>query len=129
VNLARVILLLSAAAFAGFGVWGLAAPAGMLGMVEVTAVTPTARTELRAFYGGLELGIAVFLVVCLARRDRVGIGLLASAITLTTVALARGTSAVLDGPVSPLIYYLLIAEVVGAVLSIAGWRLATQASH
>ena len=124
----RVVLFLSAVAFAGFGVWGLVAPAEMIAMVEVTAATPTARAELRSFYGGLQLGIAGFFLVCLARRDRVAVGLLASTILIGSIAVARGTSGAEDGPVARPILYLLATEVTAAVLSAVGWRMAAAAA-
>jgi hypothetical protein len=126
VTLARVFLALSALTFAGFGVAFLAAPAGMGGLVEVWADSPTARADVRATYGGFELGFAAFLFACLARREWTAAGLLASTLALAGFAAARSGSALLDGPVSPLTFVLVAAEAAGAVMSLAGWRLAAR---
>jgi hypothetical protein len=128
VNLPSVFLLLSALTFAAFGVAFLVAPVAMIGLVELGASSPTARAEVRAMYGGLELGIAAFLFACLARRERVAAGLLCSTIALAGLALARGASIVLDGPVEPIMYWLAAAEVGGVVMSAVGWRLAVRSA-
>ena len=40
------------------------------------ATGPSALTEIRAFYGGLQVGIGVFLVWCMRLQDRIATGLL-----------------------------------------------------
>jgi hypothetical protein len=64
--LARLSLGLTAAAFGGFGAWLLVKP-DALGKVGVEVPTPAARAEIRAFYGGLELGMAAFFAAAAAR--------------------------------------------------------------
>ena len=65
----RMVLGMSAVGWLGFGVWLYANP---LNLVEVglTADTGLGRTEVRAFYGGFEIGIAAFLLWCALRRER-----------------------------------------------------------
>ena len=57
----RLALKVAAAGFVGFGLWGLLAPTTMLELVGVHLTTPAAGAEARAYYGGLELGFAIFL--------------------------------------------------------------------
>jgi hypothetical protein len=71
----RLILALSAAAFLGFGLAFIISPAAMAGLVDLLVITPTAHTEIRAMYGGLEIGIGVVLLTLLGRREHVVIGL------------------------------------------------------
>lgn len=118
----RVVLLVSAGAFAFFGAWALVAPANQLALVDVGLPNATATADTRAQYGGFTLGMGVFLFVCVARREWTSAGLAASACTLSGFVLARGASVVIDGSVRPVIFYLMAGEGSGAVLSFVGWR-------
>jgi hypothetical protein len=60
------VLVLAALGFLGFGVAIVAAPEAVLGRVGISA-TPAGVVELQAFYGGLELGLAAFLLACAAK--------------------------------------------------------------
>jgi len=64
-----VVLALCALGFLGFGLWMLLAPAGALSKIGVEATSPVGLVELRAFYGGLELGLGLFLGLCLWRPE------------------------------------------------------------
>ena len=56
-----VVLALCALGFFGFGLWLLVDPAGALGKIGIAALSPTGTVELRAFYGGMEIGLGLFL--------------------------------------------------------------------
>lgn len=56
-HLARLSLGITAGALAGFGTWLLLRPQA-LSRVGVELPSPTARAEIGAFYGGLEIGLA-----------------------------------------------------------------------
>jgi hypothetical protein len=89
-NSSRLLLLIDASVFASFGVWGLIAPASMLSDLGVALTTPQALTEIRAMYGGFELGFAAFLGASAISRAPVSRGsLLAAACTLSGFGLAR----------------------------------------
>jgi hypothetical protein len=122
----RGVLLVSACAFAVFGAWAFADPAGQVGLVDVGTPTATARADTRAQYGGFTFGMGVFLLVCFARRSWTGPGLAACACTLSGFVLARAFSVALEGPVAPSIFYLMACEGSGAVLSFVGWRVAAR---
>lgn len=61
-----VVLLLCGLGFLGFGLWLLTDPAA-LERVGIAATSKIGQVELRAFYGGMELGLGVFLLLCAAR--------------------------------------------------------------
>jgi hypothetical protein len=63
--LAYIYLGLAALMFLGFGAILLFAPKKLERWVGVTATTPQGLTELRAFYGGLEIGLGLFCIACL----------------------------------------------------------------
>lgn len=61
---AIIVLVLAALGFLGFGAWLLVDPVGGLGRVGIGSLNPAGTIELRAFYGGLEVGLAIFLLAC-----------------------------------------------------------------
>ena len=78
-RLARGVLILGALVFAAIGIGCVLVPTELMGAVDVALPTAVARTEIRAFYGGLEVGVAVFLTICAVRTDWVPLGLTALA--------------------------------------------------
>ena len=64
-----IVLALCALGFLGFGAWLLVEPTGALAKIGIGATTPTGLVELRAFYGGLEIGLGLFLGWCLLRPE------------------------------------------------------------
>lgn len=112
----QVVLWLSAFLFLAFG-------AGCLVYPELLAqlglpVQPVWRTEIRAFYGGLEIGLAAFLILCTRRPIWVLPGLLASALILGAVGTARLLGIVLDGPAKNMVI-AVAAELGGSALAAA----------
>lgn len=63
------VLVLAALGFLGFGLWLLVDPVGGLAGVGIAGTTAAGVVELRAFYGGLEVGFGLFLLICSARPD------------------------------------------------------------
>lgn len=112
---ARVSLVFTAAAFGGFGVWLTVDPAA-LSAVDVGVGSATARTEIRAFYGGLELGLAAFFALAATRPRWFEAGLTAQLLGLGGAGLMRGLSAVLDGGASAFMGSLVAAELVGGAI-------------
>ena len=68
-NFAIVVLVLAGLGFLGFGLWLVVDPAGGLATVDIAATSPAGLIELRGFYGGLELGLGVFFLMCAARAS------------------------------------------------------------
>jgi hypothetical protein len=63
--LAYIDLGLAARMFLGFGAILLFAPKKLETWVGVMATTPPSLTELRAFFGGLEIRLGLFCIACL----------------------------------------------------------------
>ncbi len=118
---------LGALGFIGFGLAFLLAP-GLLGLVELDASTPSARSDVRAVYGGIELGVGVFLAVCVRRPAWHRAGLTAQALTLGGAALGRVASLAADGLPRPLVLGLGALELLGAVLAVVALRALRDAS-
>lgn len=111
-----IVLWLSALLFLAFGVGCLIQPE-LLTQFGLP-VQPVWRTELRAFYGGLEIGLATFLILCARRPAWVLPGLLAAALVLGCVGTARLLGMALDGPVRNMLV-AMVAELSGCALAVA----------
>jgi hypothetical protein len=120
-RLARVSLWLAAIAFAGAGIAFLAAPS-LLHLVDIAPGTATARSDARAMFGGLELGIAALLGLCARRPETLHIGLVAQALAFGGLVLGRLVSLAADGVPARITFGLWAAESLGAALAIVAAR-------
>lgn len=113
----KAVLIVAGLMYLGFGLAFLLAPAELGGWVHLGAEHPVARTELRAFYGGLEIGLAAFLLLCARRPRWIAPGLLASALAFGCTAAARVVGMALDGSTGTLVIGILLVEAAFAVAS------------
>jgi hypothetical protein len=122
-KLQRGLLALSAIAFGGFGGWFLLSPSALADLAEIGVSGPSARAEVRAMYGGLELGVAAFLFWAWLRPERVAIGLWAALFAFGGLAAGRAAGIALEGGVvAGAIWGALAAEVVACLLLVWGIR-------
>lgn len=119
-HLARFSLVLTALVFAGFGVVLLLDPT-TIASTGVVLSTPEAKTEIRAFYGGLELGLALFFALSAARPAWFQAGLAAQAASLGGAALARLFGMIVDDSLTIMMALLFAAEAAGSLLGL--WAL------
>ncbi len=89
VSFPRVVVLLSAVPFAGIGLAFLVSPEGMVALIGLSLRDATAQADIRAVYGGLQLGRAGFLAYCVFYSSFVRPGLVAQ---ITAVQRARPCS-------------------------------------
>ena len=120
-RLAQISLWLAAAAFAAAGATFTLAP-GLLRLVELAPATPTARSDVRAVFGGLELGIAGALAVCARRPAWRPVGLLLQGLAFGGLALGRLLSLGLDGVPGRITFALWMPELLGATLAVVALR-------
>lgn len=109
-----VVTVIIAVFFAAMGVFALAAPARLVAPFAIALNSSTARSEIRAVYGGFGLAIAAVLAVAIADPGlRPGI-LVAVAAALAGMAFGRVAS-VVDGRSHfyPNWFYFIV-ETVGA---------------
>ncbi len=119
--LAKVVLWLLGIGFLGFGAWALGAPHSFSEFVQFSLNSNLAVTEMRAFYGGLELGLGSFFILGALRPDLTKAALTAGAITMTTVAAGRLFGMFVDGSTGTLLLSVLGVEIVSAVACV--WAL------
>jgi len=113
----KAVLIVSGLMYLVFGVAFLFAPAKLGAWVHLDAAHPVARTELRAFYGGLEIGLAVFLCLCAWRSEWVKAGLLAAALIFGCTAAGRVVGMAVDGARGTAVVAILVVEVAFAVVA------------
>ena len=70
-NLARLTIAVSAMIFLFFGCYGLFAPDSLAALIGWIPEHSDAIVEIRAMYGGLELGAGFLLLYCLFDKDRI----------------------------------------------------------
>ena len=111
----RALLAFLAAFVLVAGVATLVAPASVLQHAGLSA-TASGTTEIRAFYGGLQVGLAGFLFWCLRERTLIFAGLLLEALVVGGVGIARVLGMLIDR--APTAYHLanLAVEVSTVVL-------------
>lgn len=118
-NLSRIALITAASGFAGFGIACLVRPKSMLKRVDVRASSSRGTTELRAMYGGLELGLGVFFAAAAAKPEWSRPALVAQTLGLGALAASRLAGILADHPRGPLMKVLFVAESSAAVLGAA----------
>lgn len=91
-----IAIFITAAAWAGFAVWLGMNPGTLLAAFGVDVSTPQMLTEVRAFYGGVEMAIAAAMIV-LWWRDELFAALLVGRLPLVGSASGRCIGLVLDG--------------------------------
>ena len=116
-------LWIGAIGFAFFGLWLLLRPRALAG-VGIPADNANARAEIRAMYGGLELGVAAFLGFCLMRPEWTEPGLWFQLLALGGLALGRLIGiAVERGGTSRILWLFAGLEVVGVAITVAALAL------
>lgn len=122
--LARASILLAACCFAGFGVWFLSDPTGTGALVEIPVGTPTARVDFRATYGGFNLGVAVFLLLCALQKEWVRPGLWAQICSFAGYATGRTLGILMDAEPQRMMYWVLLTELSAVALGLVSlWKL------
>ena len=116
-----VVLFLAALGFLGFGIAIVAAPEAVLASVGISG-TAAGLVELRAFYGGLELGLAAFLFACAAKPHWREAGLWSVALANGGIAAARLLGIGLTGEVTGFFIGALVWEIGFTVAAIVALR-------
>lgn len=113
-----VAIFVTAAIYAGFAFWLGGRPAALLEAFGIEESTPQMLTEIRAFYGGIELAIAIAMLI-LWRRGDLFASLLIGGLPLAGSALGRCVGLTVDG-YSSLHAGFAIVEAIGCAYCFAG---------
>ena len=109
------ILALNAFVFLGFGLFSLYSPVGLLSLIGVF-MSPTGAIEIRAMYGGLELGICAFLFLCI-RRNWVEQGVYFSLLAVGGLFAARLFCMICFDGATPILWKACAAEGIATVIN------------
>ncbi len=115
---ARLLVILSALGFLAFGLWYVVDPVAPMLAIGVPVEGPVAATEFRAFYGGLELGLAAFLLGCAWKRHTLVPGLWLVLLANAGIGLVRVGALAAGAPWSSFFGYALAWELGFAVLAL-----------
>ncbi len=107
----NVLLYLGGLGFLAFGLWLVVDPAGGLAGVDIGATSPAGLIELRAFYGGLELGLGAFLIACARKPEWQRAGLWLTALGNGGIGLTRIAGIAMAGVFTPFFAYALVWEI------------------
>ena len=125
---AIVILVLGSLAFAAFGVQWLSNPVAMAQPLGIVLTNGDATSDARAVYGGMELGLALFLAYSCWSPSRRTQGLAAGALTLFGLGTARLIGILLaPGGVSSSTFGLLATDFTGVALFTAAFFVSRSA--
>ena len=113
----RLVLGLAAVLFAGLGVLFAVAPHWTASTVDIALPTNTATIDFIATYGGFQLGFGIFLFTCLARPERVRLGLLASGYAVAGFGVTRALGLLVLGGAKPVLYGALAFEAVSSTVA------------
>lgn len=116
--LERGVLILSALIWLPYGLYCFAQPAMLADAAGVVATTPTATTEIRAMYGGLQAAIGTLALAALF-RERLIPGVLLTLVFLTGgLAATRAVGLMIDGSMSDYTLGGLIFEIISCGLAL-----------
>lgn len=119
-NLPRIVLWVAAAALLGFGVAFLFAPLATLALTGVVIQGGEAAVEIRAFYGGLEIGLGLAVLWCALRRRRWKDGLGLTALVFGGAGLARLFGMAVESTVTFVFIVALLCELALAIAALLG---------
>src|SRR5690606_27428670 len=115
------LLWIAGLGFIGFGLAFMIAPLATLAAAGIELSGDLAATELRAFYGGLELGIGSLLVAAALKPHQQRNGLWLCLASYGGIGTARGIGMLLTGTATPFLWFALATEL--GLAAAAAWLL------
>lgn len=120
---ARVFLLLQALVLGGFGVAYFVYPQEMANLTGMLLMQTAAVVDVRAYYGALQVGLAVFLLSAAFRPAYWRPALSMLTLLFAALTLGRVAGLYLDGLVGQSFnFYALGYEAISALLAYVGFR-------
>lgn len=120
--MARGVLVLGSVGFAVFGGLLLLWPVETMARIGFEVAPGIGATEIRAFYGGAELALAVLIAMCATRPHRLADGLVLNGLVYGLIGLSRLYGMGVDGTQSSFLWIALGTELGLALASLVLWR-------
>jgi hypothetical protein len=117
-TLTKIFVAVNALVWLALGPASYFAPVDLAARLDIALTSPTAIADFRAMYGGVPLGIGIFLVMGLRRREWMKPALMLIALATSGLLLGRVITMAQPGEVGTIIYVFAALEalaVVGAV--------------
>ena len=111
----KLAIGITAAAFTGFGTALLVKPE-ILKKIGIRATDPNARTELRAMYGGMELGFGAFFALALRNPEWRKPALTAILLGIGSLGATRIATAIAEDA-DPISYLMAGPEIAAAAMA------------
>ena len=119
----RILLAAQALILAGLGIAYFVRPEEMANLSGMLLMAPAAITDVRAYYGGLQIGLAAYLLRTLGRQEQMRGALMLLVLLYSSMALARMGGLWLDGGLQQTFNLTaLLLEVVSAGLCFVALR-------
>ena len=119
----RILLAAQALILAGLGIAYFVRPEEMANLSGMLLMAPAAITDVRAYYGGLQIGLAAYLLLTLGRQEQTRGALMLLVLLYSSMALARMGGLWLDGGLQQTFNLTaLLLEVVSAGLCFVALR-------
>lgn len=117
------LLWITSVLFIAFGVGFVVAPKALADLTtNGEPNVPSAVTDMRAVYGGVALGLGLFIGYCARRRETVRLGLWASLFVVASIGLARLIGMIVDGSPNAFMVVFFATEIGSVVALIIGLR-------
>ena len=114
----KIFLGISVLVWLPYGIFCTIQPGYLAEAAGVVASSPTARTEIRAMYGGLQAGIGALCGLALMRPRFHLTALVAVSFLTGGLALTRAFGLIVDGSGSGYTYGALIFEIVNTTVAV-----------
>lgn len=111
---ARALLGVNLAIYVVFGLAALFVPSWLASIFGIELGSPSALADFRAIYGGIPLGVGVFMAAGLYRSEWLSPAVALAGVCALEAALARAYSWIASGTPSPLIIAFMCAELLAA---------------
>jgi hypothetical protein len=119
---ARAYLYFFAAMGLLFGFWYLLAPASLTDPTGFGPLRPNALTDVRATYGGFQIGSGLFLLWAVADPARVRTALVLQTITIAAIASCRIVGIAIDGSPNGFLISALASEITFTAIGLFALR-------
>lgn len=120
-KIAKTVLLFVGAGFIAFGLTGLLMPEMLVGAVGIDLTAEQSRTEIRAMYGGMQVGIGIFLLFSALNPLWLRPGLALVILSCTGLASARLFGIQIEGAAFPWMLPIAILELGITALCLWAW--------
>jgi hypothetical protein len=105
-----------------FGVWYLVAPVAWTDPTGFGPLGPNALTDVRATYGGFQIGLGLFTLWAAAEAARVRMALVLQALTIGAIGSCRLVGFAIDGSPNGFLISAVVTETTFTALALVALR-------